>query len=59
MRCSSEASCSAAIIDFATTRRRLFVAGIIVFTLASLVSGLAWAEASLIEARALRGSAPR
>jgi EmrB/QacA subfamily drug resistance transporter len=36
-------------------RRRLFVAGIIVFTLASLVSGLAWNEGSLIGARALQG----
>ena len=33
-------------------RQRLFVAGIIVFTLASLVSGLAWGQASLIRARA-------
>src|ERR671935_217809 len=36
-------------------RRRLFLAGIVVFTLASLFSGLAWSEASLITARALQG----
>jgi EmrB/QacA subfamily drug resistance transporter len=36
-------------------RRRLFVAGIVIFTLASLISGLAWNEASLIGARALQG----
>jgi EmrB/QacA subfamily drug resistance transporter len=36
-------------------RRRLFLAGIVVFTLASLVSGLAWSEESLIGARALQG----
>jgi EmrB/QacA subfamily drug resistance transporter len=36
-------------------RRRVFVAGITVFTLASLASGLAWSEGSLIGARALQG----
>jgi EmrB/QacA subfamily drug resistance transporter len=36
-------------------RRRLFMAGIVVFTLASLLSGFAWSEASLIGARALQG----
>jgi EmrB/QacA subfamily drug resistance transporter len=36
-------------------RRRLFLAGIVVFTVASLVSGLAWSEASLIGARAFQG----
>jgi EmrB/QacA subfamily drug resistance transporter len=36
-------------------RRRIFLAGIIVFTLASLFAGLAWSEASLIGARALQG----
>jgi EmrB/QacA subfamily drug resistance transporter len=36
-------------------RRRVFVAGLVVFTAASLVSGLAWNEASLIGARALQG----
>jgi EmrB/QacA subfamily drug resistance transporter len=36
-------------------RRRLFVAGIIVFTGASLISGLAWSEGALIGARALQG----
>jgi EmrB/QacA subfamily drug resistance transporter len=36
-------------------RRRVFVAGIVVFTLASLLSGLAWSEGSLIGARALQG----
>src|ERR671932_813744 len=33
----------------------LFLAGVIVFTLASLFAGLAWSEASLIGARALQG----
>src|ERR1051325_8156093 len=36
-------------------RRRIFVAGLVVFTLASLLAGLAWSEASLIGARALQG----
>jgi EmrB/QacA subfamily drug resistance transporter len=36
-------------------RRRLFLAGLVVFTLASLLAGLAWSEASLIGARALQG----
>jgi EmrB/QacA subfamily drug resistance transporter len=36
-------------------RRRVFVAGLAVFTAASLVSGLAWSEASLIAARGLQG----
>jgi EmrB/QacA subfamily drug resistance transporter len=36
-------------------RRRNFLAGLSVFTLASLFAGLAWSEASLITARALQG----
>jgi EmrB/QacA subfamily drug resistance transporter len=36
-------------------RRRIFLAGLIVFTVASLLAGLAWSEASLIGARALQG----
>jgi EmrB/QacA subfamily drug resistance transporter len=36
-------------------RRRLFIAGLIVFTAASLTSGLAWSEGVLIGARALQG----
>ena len=36
-------------------RRRIFLGGIVVFTLASLVAGLAWSEASLIGARAFQG----
>jgi EmrB/QacA subfamily drug resistance transporter len=36
-------------------RRRLFLAGIVLFTTASLVSGVAWGEAPLIGARALQG----
>jgi EmrB/QacA subfamily drug resistance transporter len=36
-------------------RRKLFLAGIVVFTLASLLAGFAWSEASLIGARALQG----
>jgi EmrB/QacA subfamily drug resistance transporter len=36
-------------------RRRLFLVGIVLFTGASLVSGLAWGEGPLIGARALQG----
>jgi EmrB/QacA subfamily drug resistance transporter len=36
-------------------RRRIFILGIVVFTLGSLASGLAWSEGSLIAARALQG----
>src|SRR2546422_9154196 len=36
-------------------RRRIFFVGIVVFTVASLLAGLAWSEASLIGARALQG----
>jgi EmrB/QacA subfamily drug resistance transporter len=36
-------------------RRRLFIAGLVVFTAASLASGLAWSEGVLIGARALQG----
>src|SRR5216117_3144942 len=36
-------------------RRRIFLAGIVLFTGASLFAGLAWSEASLISARALQG----
>ena len=36
-------------------RRRIFLAGLIVFTVSSLLAGLAWSEASLIGARALQG----
>jgi EmrB/QacA subfamily drug resistance transporter len=36
-------------------RRRVFLAGIVVFTLASLLSGLAWSEGALIGARAFQG----
>jgi EmrB/QacA subfamily drug resistance transporter len=36
-------------------RRRIFLAGVVVFTLASLLAGLAWSEASLIGARAFQG----
>jgi EmrB/QacA subfamily drug resistance transporter len=36
-------------------RRRLFIGGLVVFTAASLISGLAWSEAVLIGARALQG----
>src|SRR5215208_2542424 len=36
-------------------RRRIFVAGLIVFTIASLLAGFAWSEGSLIGARALQG----
>ena len=36
-------------------RRRIFLLGVVVFTLSSLLAGLAWSEASLIGARALQG----
>src|SRR5436190_4239266 len=36
-------------------RRRLFIGGLALFTLASLLSGLAWSEGSLITFRALQG----
>jgi EmrB/QacA subfamily drug resistance transporter len=36
-------------------RRRVFVVGVIVFSIASLVCGLSWNEASLITARAVQG----
>src|SRR5438105_4856672 len=36
-------------------RRRLFLAGIVLFTLASLLAGVAWSEASLIAARSFQG----
>jgi EmrB/QacA subfamily drug resistance transporter len=36
-------------------RRRIFLAGVIVFTASSFLAGLAWSEASLIGARALQG----
>jgi EmrB/QacA subfamily drug resistance transporter len=36
-------------------RRRLFIAGVIVFTVSSLLDGLAWSEGSLIAFRSLQG----
>ena len=36
-------------------RRRLFIAGLAIFTVSSLLDGLAWSEASLIAFRALQG----
>ncbi len=36
-------------------RRRIFLVGIVVFTVASLLAGLAWSETSLIGARAFQG----
>jgi EmrB/QacA subfamily drug resistance transporter len=36
-------------------RRRLFLVGLVAFTLSSLFAGLAWSEPSLITARALQG----
>jgi EmrB/QacA subfamily drug resistance transporter len=36
-------------------RRRIFLLGIAVFTIASLFAGLAWSEASLITARSIQG----
>ena len=38
-------------------RRRIFLAGLVVFSLSSLLAGFAWDEASLIGARALQGLA--
>src|SRR5881394_590958 len=36
-------------------RRRIFLVGVVVFTLASLFAGFAWSDVSLISARALQG----
>src|SRR5437868_11718305 len=36
-------------------RRRLFIAGIVLFTVSSLLDGLAWSEGSLIGFRSLQG----
>src|ERR671927_691775 len=36
-------------------RRRVFLVGIVVFTVASLLSGLAWSQGALIGSRALQG----
>src|SRR5881398_902336 len=36
-------------------RRRIFLAGLVVFTVASLVDGLAWSAGSLVGARAVQG----
>ena len=36
-------------------RRRLFLIGLVVFTVASLLAGLAWSEASLLVARSAQG----
>jgi EmrB/QacA subfamily drug resistance transporter len=36
-------------------RRRIFIAGLIIFTIASFLAGMAWSEASLIGARAFQG----
>src|SRR6058998_492946 len=36
-------------------RRRLFVIGLVVFTVSSLLDGLAWSEGSLIAFRSLQG----
>jgi EmrB/QacA subfamily drug resistance transporter len=36
-------------------RRRIFLVGVLVFTLSSFLAGLAWSEASLIGARAFQG----
>src|SRR6059036_3325299 len=36
-------------------RRRLFIAGLLLFTVSSLLDGLAWSEASLIAFRSLQG----
>jgi EmrB/QacA subfamily drug resistance transporter len=36
-------------------RRRIFIAGLVIFTIASLLAGMAWSEASLIGARAFQG----
>src|SRR5262245_56498480 len=36
-------------------RRRVFIAGLVLFTFASLLSGLSWSQGALIGARALQG----
>jgi MFS family permease len=40
-------------------RRRVFMVGLVLFTAASLLCGLAWSDKSLIGARAFQGSGPR
>ena len=39
--------------------RRVFIAGVGLFALASLLAGLAWSDGALVAARALQGSAQR
>src|ERR687897_2074725 len=36
-------------------RRRIFLVGVVVFTISSLLAGMAWSESSLIAARAFQG----
>src|SRR6476619_6957705 len=36
-------------------RRRVFLAGLVIFSLSSLLAGLAWSEGSLIAARSFQG----
>src|SRR5207342_1171823 len=36
-------------------RRRIFIAGVVIFTVSSLLNGLAWSEGSLIAFRSLQG----
>src|SRR4249919_1776343 len=36
-------------------RKRIFLGGVVIFTVASFLAGMAWSEASLIGARALQG----
>ena len=40
-------------------RRRLFMTGVLVFTAASLMCGLAWSPAALLAARVVQGVGPR
>ena len=51
----SEGSCLGGRLADILGRRRLFVAGLIVFTVASLLSGLAWSDEVLILTRAAQG----
>ena len=52
---SGASSCSAGRAADLLGRRRVFVAGLVLFAAGSIVAGFAWSEASLIGARSLQG----
>ena len=53
------ASCSSADAPATVGRKRIFLVGVVVFTVASLLNGLAPSPELLILFRGYRGSAPR